>query len=324
MSMETGPAPSSGGREAGAEWQVVQDLCREALGRHDLREAAAILERAGVGEREAVRIVSNVTEDPATHGPIAALKSDALAQTLESRAVERVLLVRAVVDAVPRVRNLPVGGDVKTLLAREFRFMAGEPQDYGWFDAGSASFTGMCKLATFRRFPAGQFDWEVSGVSRRDVLGVGLRKLPATLAFIAFRMRGLEPVFFSHLNPRRANRSLLEVEANRSYYRMAQAMALQPEIKGFAACSWFRSPATHRVSPRLAWLSTLFLENGGMVVESRPEDPRKGALARSPTRQRLYEAGEFRPTRGLVLWPRDAMLAWAARHPEFGDAHTRA
>jgi hypothetical protein len=129
-------------------------------------------------------------------------------------------------------------------------------------------------------------------------------------------MRGLKPVFFSHLNPRRANASLREDEALRSYFRMAEAMRQQPEIVGFAACSWFRSPDTHAVSPHLAWLSNVFLANGGLVVRAGRADPDCGVLYGSATRRALFTAGKFVPTEGLVLWPRRAMLAWAHAHPE--------
>ncbi|MGH9308883.1 MAG: hypothetical protein ACRD1U_05895 [Vicinamibacterales bacterium] len=313
------------GHGAGAyDLQHTEHLCREALRRDDLRQAATALKQAGISELEGVRLVERVTEDVATRAPIGRINSRVLPdEAAERRALERLLLVHTAIEALPRVPHLPVSDDVKRRLCAEFAFFAAEPTDAGWFDVETASFTAMCKLATFRRFPAGQFDWEVSGISRRDMLGVGARRLPATLAFVAFRMHGLGPVFFSHLNPRREHRSLLEGEANRSYYRMAEAMALQPRIRGFAACSWFRSPATHRASPRLAWLSDVFVENGGMVVESGPENPHGGALARSATRQRLYDAGQFRPTRGLVLWPRAAMLAWAARHPELAEDGVR-
>lgn len=295
----------------------------DALQRQDLAATARLLEREGVTSEHAVQLAQAVTEDPATHAPIHALKRTLMeASSVRDRAaLERVILIYAALDALPKLSSIPVSAEVKQLFCEEFRFYASEPGGpVAAFEAGRAGFTGMCKLATLRRFPAGQFHWEVSGISRSDVMRVALYRLPSTLAFILFRMRGLQPVFFSHLNPRRKNQSLLEHEANRSYYRMAKALEQQPHIKGFGACSWFRSPGTHRVSPHLAWLSRVFLENGGVVVESGPDDPNNGALGRSETRRRLYEAGKFKPTRGLVLWPRDAMLAWAAAHPEFGPS----
>jgi hypothetical protein len=305
---------------------IIDDLrrtrccCEEALLREDLAATARVLEREGVTSQHAVHLVQAVIEDPATHAPLHRLKRT-LAEagvTSDQGALERLLLIYAVLDALPKLPSIPVSTDVQRLFCEAFRLFASEPErSVAAFDAGSARFIGLCKLATLRRFPAGQFDWEVSGISRSYVMKVSLHRLPETIAFVVFRMGGLGPVFFSHLGASRPNRSLVEDEANRSYYRMAKAMEQQSHIKGFAACSWFRSPGTHHVSPHLAWLSRVFLENGGLVVQSGPDDPNGGALGRSKTRRRLYEAGKFTPTRGLVLWPRAAMLAWAAAHPEY-------
>jgi hypothetical protein len=100
---------------------------------------------------------------------------------------------------------------------------------------------------------------------------------------------------------------------------MAQALRMQPEIKGFVASSWLRSPDTVKASPHLAWINRTILEHGGLVVVMGMADPESGALARSASRKALYETGEFIPTTGLVLWPRDAMLAWADQHPELSS-----
>jgi hypothetical protein len=209
---------------------------------------------------------------------------------------------------------------VRNLVYREVDFLLdATPQAFKGYHVGRSGFFEMCRKMSLRRFPAGQFEWEVAGISRGQLARVPRRSMLRVALFVAARMRGLEPVFFSHLYRRRAERSLNEREALRSYFRMAQAMALQPSILGFAACSWFRSPDTHRVSPHLAWLSDVFLQNGGMVVTAGPAPPDGGVLYRSETRRRLYEAGEFSPTMGLVMWPRRAMLAWAAAHPELAS-----
>ena len=63
----------------------------------------------------------------------------------------------------------------------------------------------------------------------------------------------------------------------------------------------------------------MFRDNGGLIVESGPASPDCGVFSRSETRKRLYESKKFKPTHGLVLWPRDAMIAWAAAHPEWAD-----
>jgi hypothetical protein len=174
-------------------------------------------------------------------------------------------------------------------------------------------------LASLRRFPAGQFDWVRSGLPLSYLLGVGLMDLPAILLVVATRLRGRSPVFFSHLGYRRVGQSLTEIEANRAYHRMARSMALQADIRGLVASSWFRSPDTHRVSPHLAWVNRVVLDNGGCVAVHGPAAADSGVFATSASRRRLYESGSFTPTLGLVIWPRRAMLRWADSHPELAD-----
>ena len=136
-----------------------------------------------------------------------------------------------------------------------------------------------------------------------------------------FELRGFQPAFFSHINPNRRNQGiLLERESLRSYHRMARSMERQPGIKGLITASWLHSPDTFAVSPHLAWLNKVFVENGGHVLSIGPADIDSGVLHRSPERQQAYDAGTFKPTEALVIWPRAAMLAWAAGHEELRDA----
>ena len=112
---------------------------------------------------------------------------------------------------------------------------------------------------------------------------------------------------------------MLERETNRSWYRMAQSMKLQPQIRGLIASSWLHSPDTMRVSPHLAAFSRALLDNGALVIRHHAADPNCGVFYRSPERKKLYEEGQFVPTHGLVIWPRKEMLAWADAHPELAD-----
>jgi hypothetical protein len=233
--------------------------------------------------------------------------------------IERLIVVAAAADGLKRLQDAPLCAGVKRLMCEEFRFMADTDLELERFECSRGTFVDAAKKATLRRFTAGQFDWEVGGIGRSEILRSSLRSLAAVVAFTAVRMHGLYPLFFSHLNSRRPSKCLLEPEANRSYHRMASCLALQPEIKGFGACSWFRSPDTHVVSPHLAWLSRVFLEHGGLVATGAPASPTCGVLFKSATRRELFESGRFTPTNGIVLWPREAMLAWATRHPEFAD-----
>lgn len=302
-------------------FEEARRCCNDALHTSAMQSTARALAEEGVTPASALEFVERVTEDPATRTRVHAWKKALAARgaSTNQTQVERLLLIRSALASLSALPDLPIDEDVKRLMCEEFCFFASEQVDTEQFAVGGQRFVGMCKTASLRRFRAGLFDWEVSGVSRSYIAQVSPRHLAQTLAFVVRRMRGLGPVFFSHLNPRRATPSLREDDANRSYYRMARSLELQPSIRGFAACSWFRSPGTHRVSPHLAWLSQVFRDNGGLVVESGLAEADCGVLSRSETRRRLYESGKFTPTRGLVLWPRDAMIAWAANHPEWAE-----
>jgi hypothetical protein len=210
---------------------------------------------------------------------------------------------------------------VADLFLRNFQMYAAAPGRLPEpFDLARASFVAMARIATLSRFPAGQLDWEVSGIPRSWLFKVPRRRLPRLLGSILFELGGFQPAFFSHINPNRRNQtSLLERESLRSYHRMARSMERQPQIRGLVTSSWLHSPETFRVSPHLAWLNAVFLENGGYVVPLGPADPDCGVLHRSPERRQAYETGTFRPTEALVVWPRTAMLAWAAGHDDLRD-----
>lgn len=233
---------------------------------------------------------------------------------VDGGAFERMLIVAAAHDAIDRLRHLPIDDRVRDLFCQNFQLYAATPDKLPETpDLGRSAFIAMARIATLSRFPAGQLDWEVSGIPQSWLFKVPKRSLPRLVASIVFELRGLQPAFFSHLNPNRRNQGiLLERESLRSYHRMARSMERQPQIRGLVTASWLHSPDTFAVSPHLAWLNEVFLENGGRVVPLGPVDPDSGVLQRSPERRQAYEAGTFNPTEALVIWPREAMLAWAA------------
>jgi hypothetical protein len=293
-------------------------LCRDALRSPELTRFAAALAARG-GTQAAWTATAAVSESPKSQEPVRELiAAIAGTETAGPGVIEQLVLTSSALVALEALPSLPVGDRVKALICDEFRSLACRALRERDLLAGPR-FASLCRLATLRRFPAGQFHWEVSGIPRRYLLRVAPRSLPQTLTFVAARMRGLAPVFYSHLNPGRPDRSLSERESNRSYFQMAKALELQPAVKGFAACAWFRSPDTAAVSPHLAWVNRVFLENGGFVVRAGRADTEGGVFHRSVARRRLYEMGAFTPTNGLALWPRRAMIAWAAAHPEFAE-----
>jgi len=302
--------------------------CEAALRAPELSDVAARLQELGYGADKCVSLVRS-TADTGEQAPVVRLKKDLEAAeighgsgTTADGSLERWLLVNAALQFIRSVPDLPVSVDVQRLFFEAFQLFSRPPdkRTHAIFQAGGSSFLSVCRMATLQRFPAGEFEWEVTGLPRSWLLQVERRALPRLATFLV-KLGGFSPLLYPHLGALRPKRIMLvEREINRSYYRIASSMRLQPKIKGMFAQAWFFSPDTHIVSPHLAWLTRCFVENGGFVCRmGATSETGDGALSRSNRRKQLYESGEFRPTRGLVLWPRDAMLRWAANHPELAD-----
>jgi hypothetical protein len=299
----------------------VQRSVDEGLDRTELHATAREMDALGIDDDTCVSLLRGVTEAPASLQRIRSLRAQ-LARRPEPGCLERILLLRAWRRSLERLPALTVDDSVKRLICEEARTVACPPRGSAdEFDAERNVFVALSKLATLRRFPAGQLDWELSGMPRSWLARVSPRVLPRVAYWIAVRMRGSAPAFFIHLTAHsRQRRALVERESNRSYYRMAQSMARQPQVKGLVASSWLHSPDTMTASPHLTALNRVFLENRALVTTMGPAEPDSGVFFRSPERKRLFDEGRFTPTTGLVLWPRADMLAWAASHPELADS----
>jgi hypothetical protein len=259
--------------------------------------------------------MAHISEAPATLARLTALQSRVAAElgTLADGTFERFVLTLSANQTLDRLPAAPLSDHVKRLWCDVMlRCSGGQLR----VRTSERRFVGLTKIATLRRFPAGQFDWEPSGVPRSWIhrirpIGALVRVLRTLVEW-----RSFSPAYFVHLTATRPLPALVEREAQKSYYRMAKSMELQPGAKGLIASAWFHSPDTFRVTPHLAWLNRVFVENGGIVATMGPADPGCGVFHRSPERRKAADEGRFKPTLGLIIWSRRDMLDWAARHPE--------
>jgi len=294
--------------------------CRRALEESPLRP---LWDAARAGSSRLAQAATLLPNVQTAHGSVPRLRAirrqlDAAGMPVRGGAFERFLVVAAAAKAADRVAHLPIDERVKELFYRKFSLYA-TGASHETFDVDRGSFVAMAGVATLRRFPAGQLDWVVSGVPRSWLLRLRPADLPRFVRVVVLELGGFAPAFFSHLDPTRPNHAtLLERESLRSYHRMAQSMERQPSIKGLITASWFHSPDTFVVSPHLAWANDVFRRHGGHVFQLGAVDPDCGVFHRSPERRQAFERGAFTPTEALVIWPRSAMLAWAAEHQDLG------
>jgi len=154
-----------------------------------------------------------------------------------------------------------------------------------------------------------------SGIPRSTLLRGGAGQSLKLAATVAFETHGFRPCIELHAHP-----DVLEeftVEGwERTYHRLAELLEQNPQFKAIIASSWFRDPALAAISPRLAYLREVPCRGGArLFVTGRDEQGTSGALARSPTRRRLFERGGYVPTIHLLVWARSALLAWHRGKP---------
>ena len=135
------------------------------------------------------------------------------------------------------------------------------------------------------------------------------------LSRAVFDMGGNRPVLIGHID-RRSIREFSAAGYLRFYHVVADVLRLRPEIRGLMGQSWLLDPELGPISPELAFLHDV--PKAGHAVffpaaayEGMVED----AIRMAPARRKLYEAGQYQPRSFNVLWPRRALLRWAAEHP---------
>ena len=262
-------------------------------------------------------MVAAITETAETHAAAKVWKQDwRKAGGAEGDAFERALLRCAAMETAPQFENLPLYDPVKSLLRGEFRYYT-QPAAGTTLETGGPPFVTACKVISLRRFPAGPMDWEVSGFPRSWLLKTPKSDLPRLLWFLCSRVGGFAPLFFMHVARRPKNRGMLvEKEVLRSYYRMARSLERQPSIKGIMASAWFHDPAVVAENPHLAWLNRPYLEEGGLIVTTGPAGADAGFSEHNAERERRHASGQLQYQIGVAIWPREAALDWARRHPE--------
>jgi hypothetical protein len=98
----------------------------------------------------------------------------------------------------------------------------------------------------------------------------------------------------------------------RTYLNVASLLSSHADVAGIAAYSWFFDPQLEEISPRLNYLRQRPLQGGALLMRGHTSQfDVKNATAKSPTRRRLYEAGEYVPVAHRMVWLRRDILSWA-------------
>jgi len=230
--------------------------------------------------------------------------------------VERYALLQALREALRRLPALAADDSVKWLFCATCAQVADAEPD-PCFALDSQTFYQIAHVATLRWLPAGELCLEVTALPRAWLLRIAPLDLPKVVAELWRGFGGLGPTVTTHLWSWRANPFLiLKSEHERALWRVAETIRRRSDIRGVMIDGWMHSREAGQAFPHLAWVRGFFVEQGAILADMGPAPPTSGFLTGSAKRRRLYQDGTFRPRRALVLWRRDALLAWADRRPD--------
>jgi hypothetical protein len=290
--------------------------CFEALGQGELAGAVAFLSRQGLSPERGVGLLRATAAAEHTAPELLALRPAALAEYGDldrAVALERALLVLAATESLDRIAGLPVDDSVKRLFCKEFSSFASPPTgSMRRFDMAKSPFVSMSRTVFLIRFPGGLIDWERSGFLKRWIPRVPPRFLLPTLRFLTMEAHGFKPFLRTHMSDNVQPPAFVrQRDVNLSFYRMATAAELQPDIKAMIGAAWLLSAETRRVSPHLECIARPWLEAGAVYTEAgAPTRVDHGFLVGNERRRQLYVAGDYRPTLGVMMCTRQQAIAW--------------
>jgi hypothetical protein len=296
--------------------------CREALADPRLAQLSGSLPGAPADAEGWFRLLASFPHDHHSFTWLTGLRAAFPREAVEAGVSPgHYAALSALPAAASRIASAPVTDRIKRRYIAFIHQIADRAKRWeSHFDVEGSRFYDLAHLASLRRFPAGDLCFQVN---RRLPVFLGLRvhplDWPGLLHAMLFAVRGLGPTMTLHFNYARDNWLVVsQDEFERSLWRIAKVAERYPDLKALMTMSWFHSAAVGETFPRLAWMRNVFIEGGAYAVDL---EPGKAAdiCYNSAKRRELYEQGKFCPRQTLVLWPRAALLSWAAKRPELAD-----
>lgn len=232
------------------------------------------------------------------------------------RAFLRAALLHGVAASLAGSRFAALPARVKAQQLWQFKRMATDTDPSPeWLSLDHDLFQKEFGLATMRLYAAASRLVDPRCGLPRSLLWRGTPRDWIRCALTLAELGGFRPCFQVHMHTFMLD--AFNIEGTKETYRCcADLYELHPEVLGTFGSSWFYDPAVTRISPHLSYLReipesgggrTLYISTGGQAL--------KNALAKSETRRRLYDAGDYIPKNYMNVWGRKQQKAWARANP---------
>ena len=203
---------------------------------------------------------------------------------------------------------------VPPALARLHAFLSERRDGY---ELGDDYFLRDVRLAAGWTVPCGS---EVIDLRTRfslpSSIQIALKAKAPHVALRHLRPSGPDAWFAPHLELRYLD-EFDETGWETTFRNVASLLRRHTDVVGVVGYSWFYDPKLETISPQLAYLRRRPADGGAFFLRGHTSEfDIKNATAKSQTRRRLYEAGQYTPVGYKMVWLRRDILRWAdTTHP---------
>lgn len=233
----------------------------------------------------------------------------------------QMVLVELISRNIPKIEKQELPEVIKQYYMRNFERIltniSSGAEEPGFYLYSNEIIYKELAVCTQRLIPLGAGKVCLNYSPRKFIFANGFRQFLKGLYFFLFELHGFKLIMYeAHLDSHDPDvlREFNPEGRRRFYINAASLLKQNREIKGIYGCSWLYDPKLEEVSPHLAFIRKIVIDNGGKLFYMGPSERGiKDALAKSNTRRKLYAEGKYMPTEYMMLWSRQSLIDWANR-----------
>lgn len=230
-------------------------------------------------------------------------------------AYQRLAMLAAMAQPADR-GGLTITAEIEALRARTFSRIVSDMRAprRRFYRHGNDLFAKDFALCRGKLLPGGvELIDRSAGIGRRVLIEGGVAGLPGRARFFLGELGGFKPVFETHFDRRLIGE--FHAEGYAAFYaRLADLLALNPQIRGAASGSWWHDPHLTAISPELGFINAIPESAGARLFPgAESADAVASAIRFAPQRAALHKQGLYRPRNYLLAWPRRDAIAWGER-----------
>jgi hypothetical protein len=230
----------------------------------------------------------------------------------------KLLLIHLIMKSVEKLRIKRLPERIKSLYVTNFKRIVDsikfDTESPGFYLYPNDAFFKDLSVCCFRMIPAGARKLTLMRLPIRVLFGTRVMRYIGTGKFLLIKCKKRIYYLLGHLDthdPQCMAEFSLEGHI-RFFNTVAKIMEMDETMMGWVGNSWFYDPKLEKISPKLAYLRRIPLENGARdFYRGTNDSAKKHALVKSPTRKRLFKEGKYLPVNYMIIWPRRELLEWA-------------